>query len=432
MENKEIKKLLLNDIKNELKDFAHIQRELKKSRKLQFRPKDRELQDICDEINNNKYKISAILYYYRWLKHGLKYWIRRDIHDYWDYQTKCHNPKGWYTDLYRNKLIIISKTKTYKKCQERNYQERDFKCVIKRLVQILIKKYDIKIFDEDMDKLLDYLYKNGNKKFYGPKPSYVFMKKELKGPNNEYTGFYFHGMNLIYYCIKHDFNETQVSEYLDKEIPKCKKYLHNNTPKIYHMIYYHIYRDIINTSKDDFILNMNRRYKYDWDTHKRTDEIEDYYWYDWINKSMRFNDPNNRYKTFFRQVSEHSMVLDDLFKRKGYCQCEIRLDKRYNREGYIDKVFVIFMHNCLCGDEKDFKRMCMNYWHFIKLLDYVSEEDNNDIDIYELYKRKEVDKFYDDTKPQAEVRHTKGFAKAQTKTGVWGMVKGILTKLYNK
>lgn len=57
-----------------------------------------------------------------------------------------------------------------------------------------------------------------NKKFYGMKPSYKFMKKELKGKNNEYTSFNCHGMNLVYYCIKHDFNEEQVNEYLDKEI----------------------------------------------------------------------------------------------------------------------------------------------------------------------------------------------------------------------
>ena len=86
------------------------------------------------------------------------------------------------------------------------------------------------------------------------------------------------------------------------------------------------------------------------------------------------------------------------------------------------------MCDCLCGDEKDFKRMCMNYWHFIKLLDYVSEEDKNDIDIDELYKRKKVDKFYDDTKlqvePQVEVRHTKLF-KGTNKSGLYGFIKKL-------
>lgn len=271
------------------------------------------------------------------------------------------------------------------------------------------------------------------KKFYGPKPSYVFMKKEMKGVNNEYTGFYYHGMNLVYYCIKHDFNGEQVNEYLDKEISKCKKYLNNHCPCIFHSIPYHIYKDIINTSKDDFKLKLSRNYKYDYENHKYTDVINEWGWYDWINKSIKFDSENNRYKTFFRQCSEHSIALDDLFKRRGYCSCEIKLDKRYDKDNDQDKVMVVFRRDCDCSNEKDFKRMCLNYWHFIKLLDYVSEEDKNDIDIDELYKRKEIiDELYDKTKPREEVTHIKGFAKPQTKTGVWGLVKGKLTKLYDK
>ena len=271
------------------------------------------------------------------------------------------------------------------------------------------------------------------KKIYGPKPSYVFLKKEMKGINNEYTGFYYHGMNLVYYCIKHDLNEAQVNEYLDKEIQKCKKYLSTHCPCIFHSIPYHIYKDIINTSKNDFKLNVSRNHKYDYENHKYTDEIQEYCWYDWINKSIRFDSPDNKYKTFFRQCSEHSLALDDLFKRRGYSSCEIRLDKRYDKDGDQDKVMVIFRRDCTCGDEKDFKRMCLNYWHFIKLLDCISKEDKNDIDIDELYKRKEViDKLDDRTKINSEIKYTKEIPKQQIKTGVWGIVKGVLTKLYDK
>ena len=60
----------------------------------------------------------------------------------------------------------------------------------------------------------------------------------------------------------------------------------------------------------------------------------------------------------------------------------------YNKDKNIDKVFVIFRRDCCCGNEKDFKRTCLNYWHFIKLLDYISEEDKNDININELYAKK--------------------------------------------
>lgn len=272
-----------------------------------------------------------------------------------------------------------------------------------------------------------------NKKFYGMKPSYKFMKKELKGANNEYTSFYYHGMNLVYYCIKHDFNEEQVNEYLDKEIQKCKKYLNSNCPTIYHSIPYDIYKDIINTSKDDFQLHVNRNRKYDWENNKYTDEIEEYNWYDWINRSIRYDSDDNKYKTFFRQCSEHSIALDELFKRRGYCSCEITLHKNYNKDGSPDKVFVRFRRDCFCGDKNGFKRMCLNYWHLIKLLDYVSEEDKNNIDIDELYAKKTTpDKIHDSTKPKVEIKHTKGFAKSQNKTGVWGLVKGVLTKLYDK
>ena len=264
------------------------------------------------------------------------------------------------------------------------------------------------------------------------KPSYVFLKKALKGRNNDNTSFYYHGMNLVYYCIKHDFNEQEVNEYLDKEIQKCKKYLNSNCPCIYHSIPYDIYKDIINTSKDDFKLYLNHNYKYDWKNNKYTNEPDDYYWYEWINKSIRYDSEDNRYKTFFRQCSEHSKALNDLFSSKGYCNCEINLRKYYKDES-LDKVFVEFNKDCQCGNENDFKRTCLTYWHFIKLLDYVSEEDKNDIDINELYAKKTtIDHLYDRTQFQNKIKHTETPIKQENKTTVWGLVKGVLTKLYNK
>lgn len=271
------------------------------------------------------------------------------------------------------------------------------------------------------------------KKIYGPKPSYVFMKKDMKGINNEYTGYYFHGMNLVYYCIKHDFNEEQVNEYLDKEIKKCKKYLNSHCPVIYHDIPYDIYKDIINTSKDDFKLYVYRNNKYDYEKHEYTDEIEEYSWYEWINRSIRYDSDDNRYRSLFRQCSEHSIALDELFKRRGYCQCEITLKKMYNKDGNSDKVFVIFRRDCICGDKDDFKRTCLNYWHFIKLLDCISEEDKNDIDIDELYTKKTTpDKLEDRTRFKSEIKHTKGFSKSQNKTGMLELIKEVFTKINKK
>ena len=47
------------------------------------------------------------------------------------------------------------------------------------------------------------------------------MKTLLKENNS--TSFYNHGANLIYYCIKHNFNEEQVRQYLEEQSHKCIK-----------------------------------------------------------------------------------------------------------------------------------------------------------------------------------------------------------------
>ena len=139
MENKEFRNALLEAIKNELKDFAQLQRELKKSRKEQYRPKDKYLQDIVDEINENASKINTLIYYYRWIRHGLKYWTNRDIHDFKEFKFLKFDDKGfdkedWYYQNW-NKLIeygsnkgkthgeiLIQHAKTYyiNKCNEYN------------------------------------------------------------------------------------------------------------------------------------------------------------------------------------------------------------------------------------------------------------------------------------------------------------------------
>lgn len=147
MENKEIRNILLENIKNELKDFTQVQRNLKKSRKLEFRPKDKSLQSICDEISNNRKIISELLFYYRWLKHGLKYWTNKDIHDFWEYQA-TGNPSGWSPLDYRYKSPWWNDKITY----EEYYYNRFYDNIIS-----LIDKYDIDEFNEDFIK---YLYKN--------------------------------------------------------------------------------------------------------------------------------------------------------------------------------------------------------------------------------------------------------------------------------
>ena len=134
MENKEFRNALVNAIKAEIVQLANEQREQKKTRKLANRPKEKSLQDIVDEINNRAYKISILLYYYCWIRHGLKYWANRNVQSFKDYYKDSWFVENW------NKLIeygdnkgkthgevIIENTKNSykKKCQEYNIECSD-------------------------------------------------------------------------------------------------------------------------------------------------------------------------------------------------------------------------------------------------------------------------------------------------------------------
>jgi hypothetical protein len=138
MENKEFRNALVNAMKAEIAQLANEQREQKKTRKLTNRPKEKSLQDIVDEINNRAYKIYNLLYYYRWIRHGLKYWANRNVHSFKEYY-KDDDPESWFVKSW-NKLIeygdnkgkthgevIIENTKNSykKKCQEYNIEYSD-------------------------------------------------------------------------------------------------------------------------------------------------------------------------------------------------------------------------------------------------------------------------------------------------------------------
>ena len=228
-------------------------------------------------------------------------------------------------------------------------------------------------------------------KFYGPKPSYRIMKALMKDDNQ--VAFYQHGMNLVYYCIKHNFTEEQVIDYLSKMCESCYKYLNNNDPSIYIRIPYHLMKDIFNTNKDDFILNQYLSYKYDWSTHKYTNETSEYFRYEWINNSISFNSKENRYNNLFRQYSYHSVWITNNMKNHNHY---ISLYKDYNDKDIIDTVYIQFDRHTNSGNKKEFEHICLFFWHFFKLFDEIEEKDKNDISIPELYKRKEkADKVYD-------------------------------------
>ena len=138
MENKEFRNALVNAMKAEIAQLGNEQREQKKTRKRANRPIEKgfrkSLQDIVDEIKHRAYKITSLLYYYRWIKHGLKYWANRDVHSLKDYYKD--GPDYWFIKNW-DKLIeygdnkgkthgevIIHSIMNYykKKCQEYNIE----------------------------------------------------------------------------------------------------------------------------------------------------------------------------------------------------------------------------------------------------------------------------------------------------------------------
>ena len=133
MENKEFRNALVNAMKAEIAQLANEQREQKKTRKLANRPKGKSLGDIVEEINNRAYKINNLLYYYRWIKHGLKYWANRDVLSFKDYY-KDYDSEDWFIKNWDKVIeygsnkgkthgtVIKENTVNYykKKCEEYN------------------------------------------------------------------------------------------------------------------------------------------------------------------------------------------------------------------------------------------------------------------------------------------------------------------------
>ncbi len=138
MENKEFRNALVNAMKSEIAQLGNEQREQKKTRKLTNRPKEKSLQDIVDEINNRAYKIFNLLYYYRWIRHGLKYWANRDVQSFKDYYA-LDDSESWFAKNWNTPIeygdnkgkthgeVIIENTKNFykRKCQEYNIECSD-------------------------------------------------------------------------------------------------------------------------------------------------------------------------------------------------------------------------------------------------------------------------------------------------------------------
>lgn len=138
MENKEFGKALVNAMKAEIAQLGNEQRGQKKTRKLANRPEGKSLQNIVDEINDRAYKIFNLLYYYRWIRHGLKYWSNRNVQSFKDYLAVNSNSQ-WFFKIWNELIeygpnegkthgeVIIENTKNFykRKCQEYNIECSD-------------------------------------------------------------------------------------------------------------------------------------------------------------------------------------------------------------------------------------------------------------------------------------------------------------------
>lgn len=242
-------------------------------------------------------------------------------------------------------------------------------------------------------------------KIYGKKPSYKFMKEHMLNRDGIIgTSFFNHGANLVYYCIKHDFNEDQVKEYLEKEVNKCEKYLNNSIDGINFRVEYKFFKDVLNVDLNIFKLYHTRWFKSIYNHEKKrceeTTEIDDHFIY-------RESYEKSFYENLFRGYNEHIVYLYDSIAScsKYVYKGPIRFSKMYDKEGTNDVVYVkivapIFPAGnnkySLQRVKKEFIEGCLFLWHFIKTLDVIEETNNIDLK-NEVYKRLEVYHVTDNT-----------------------------------
>ena len=244
------------------------------------------------------------------------------------------------------------------------------------------------------------------KEVYGMKPSYKIMKSLL----NDHGGFWYHSTNLVYYAIKHDFTEEQALEYFTKSMDSCENMLKNHSYGIIFNAPYELMKDVLNVSLDDFALQEYRHfpYKYDYENHLWNYDISKVD----ISFQYRYYYPDNKKQPLFRDYNEHTVYLYDKMMHHGYSDHRISFRKKYDDKGTNDDITVNYVehynaagNNCseftLNKRKEEFINMCLSFWHFIKLLD--CSENSNDIDIKELYKRKDkVAQLYDHTEREME------------------------------
>ena len=217
MENKEFKNALVNAMKTEIAQLANEQREQKKTRKLTNRPKEKSLRDIVKEINNRACKINILLYNYRWIKHGLKYWANRGVRSYKDYYKdyyKNNDTASWFSknwdkiiDYGCNKGkthgdVIISNTINYykKKCKEYNIECQEE--YLYKIITMIMTTQENNLRINLVKSSDDFCHTYDKEDFSinaTTKEQYLAFKQYIK--QSEYG--YRHHVYVAYYMFKH-------------------------------------------------------------------------------------------------------------------------------------------------------------------------------------------------------------------------------------
>lgn len=87
MENnlRNFRKALCEAMKEDIKNLSKEQKTLKQQRKLAYRPADKQLWEIQYQIIENAGKINELIRFYRWAKHSIEYWAKRDVNNYYEF-----------------------------------------------------------------------------------------------------------------------------------------------------------------------------------------------------------------------------------------------------------------------------------------------------------------------------------------------------------
>ena len=114
MENnlRNFRKALCEAMKEDIKNLSKEQKTLKQQRKLACRPADKQLWEIQYQINENAGKINTLIRFYRWTKHNMDYWAKRDVTYYNDFlfywgnnSTKDDRDMVWHFTKYNDQDV---------------------------------------------------------------------------------------------------------------------------------------------------------------------------------------------------------------------------------------------------------------------------------------------------------------------------------------